>query len=243
MMGEKGQDLTPEAAEEYDVGIGPEPSLPSAVAVCDEARDAVEQLWGSIFFSPERTAPKTIVVTAAESEEGVTHIASALALTSSSAEHGMNVVLVDFNIRRPKIAQIFGVEPSPGVIDVIAGDAQTSAAVVHTQIPGLDVLPSSSAGQDSISSHPGQNIANMIRELSEKYDQVIIDAPPVNRYATVQAIAGMTDGVILVVKAGVTRRESIAESKKRVELAQGKIIGVVLNQRVFPIPDFLYSRI
>jgi len=242
MIGEKGYDLAPEAAYN-DVGTATDIESALAVAVGSKPHDTIEQLWGSIFFSPERTAPQSIVVSAAESGEGATHIASALALTGSSTEHGLNIALVDFNIGDPKIAEIFGVRPSPGVVDVITGKAQTTDAVVHTDNPRLDVLPAGGLGDLSMSSLQGKNVEGMIRQLTKSYDHVIIDTPPINRYATVQAIAGFTDGVVLVVKTGVTRRESVAEAKKRVELAQGKVIGVILNQRVFSIPSFLYSRL
>ncbi|UCD28475.1 MAG: CpsD/CapB family tyrosine-protein kinase [Planctomycetota bacterium] len=242
MIGEKGHDLTPDAAGD-SLETAAAIAVPTASDVSSEAHDAIEQLWGSVFFSTERKAPKSIVVTASESGEGATYIATALALTGSSTEYGMRIALVDFNIRNPQVAQIVGVRPSPGVVDVITGDVPLKDAIVPSEKPRLDILPAGGLGDLSMSLLQGKNIEDIIRKLAENYDHVIIDAPPVNRYATVQAIAGFTDGVILVVKAGVTRRESVAEAKKRIELAQGKVIGVVLNQRVFTIPGFLYRRL
>ncbi|MHC4443361.1 MAG: CpsD/CapB family tyrosine-protein kinase [Planctomycetota bacterium] len=254
MIGEKGHDLTPEAELE-DVGAvsnsTPEVEglAPAVHSVDNEARESIEQLWGSIFFSTERPAPKSIVVTAAESGEGTTQIASALALNGSSAEHGLKIALVDFNFRNPRIARLFNVPADPGVIDVVTGNAQLNQVIMHTDYPRLDVIPAGDLSNVAMSSLQGDKVGNMIKKLTNgisntgNYDHVIIDAPPINKYATVQAIAGFTDGVVLVVKAGVTRRESVAEAKKRVELAQGKIIGLVLNQRVFHIPGFLYNRL
>ncbi|HON68122.1 MAG TPA: hypothetical protein PLS23_16665, partial [Phycisphaerae bacterium] len=80
------------------------------------------------------------------------------------------------------------------------------------------------------------------QHLLSYHDHVIVDAPSVNRNSTVQALAALTDGVLLVARQSVTRREALAEAKKRIELAQGKLIGLVLNMRKFPVPGFLYRR-
>jgi capsular exopolysaccharide synthesis family protein len=205
-------------------------------------REAVDRLWGSVFFSPERTAPKSIVVASSEPGEGATQVAAALALTGSSSEHGMRIALVDFNVKHPMLAERFGVRPCPGTLDVLAGGASVEDAVVLVN-RRLGVLPCGRPDASAMSLLRSERIGLLIRELTEQYDHVIIDAPPVNRHATVQAVAGLTDGVLLVTHAGATRRESVAEAKKRIELAQGRVIGVVLNQREFPIPAFLYGRL
>jgi len=234
MNGENDEDL---ALEAVDTGTA------AGVAVAARAESAVEQLWGSIFLSPERTAPKSITVTAAESREGATQVATALALTGSSAEHGLRIALVDFNVRRPMIARIFGIRPSPGVAEVITKGTPIDSALVPGPNQRLNILPAGGAADASPPLLQSRQAGELITRLSADHDHLIIDAPAVNRSAIAQALAGYTDGVLIVTKAGVTRRESVAEAKKRIEYAQGKVIGVVLNQRQFPIPGFLYRRL
>jgi len=244
MIGEKGHDLTPESAgSHYEPASQTKVFGTGVVSIDVEAHDTIEQLWGSIFFSPERSAPKSIVLTSAESGEGTTQISASLALVGSSTEHGLKITLVDFNTRKPKIAELFCVPPMPGVVDVITGTASVDESLIHTDNPRLDILPAGDLANVTMSSLRADRFKDMIGELTGQYDHVIIDAPPVNRYAAVQAIASLVDGVVLVIKAGETARESVAEAKKRIESAQGKIIGAVLNQRVFSIPDFLYHRL
>ncbi len=205
-------------------------------------RDAVDQLWASVFFSPEQTAPKSVVVTAAEPREGVSQIATALALAGCAAERGLRIALVDFNLRRPMLHRILGLQSSPGVVEVLAGQKTLAAAAQRLEEGRLGVLVAGQVQGVAPSHMQRQNVGALVRDLAAVYDHVIIDAPPVNTQATVQALAGCTDGVLLVTKATVTRRESVAEARKRVELAHGKVIGLVLNQRRFPIPGFLYRR-
>lgn len=206
------------------------------------ARDAVDQLWASVFFAPGQIAPKSVVVTAAEPREGVSQIAVALALAGCAAERGLRIALVDFNLRRPMLHRILGLQSAPGVVEVLAGQKTLVTAAQPLEEGRLSVLVAGQV-QGAVSSlMQRQNIGNLVRDLAAAYDHVIIDAPPVNTQATVQALAGCTDGVLLVTKATVTRRESVAEARKRVELAHGKVIGLVLNQRRFPIPGFLYRR-
>jgi len=244
-MREKGEDLALGMAEAVEPE--PTPPAPKPVSVAPLADEDLVQLWGSLFLSPERTAPKSIVVTSAESGEGVTHVAAALALIGSSSEHGLRIALVDFNVRRPRVAQLFGVAPTPGVAEVMAGQVALEAALVRaeeqTGTEWLEILPAGQPDQASLPLLRSERVGELIRQLADTHDHLIIDAPAVNRQATAQALAGYTDGVLLVVKAGVTRRESVAEAKKRIEHAQGKMIGVVLNQREFPIPAFLYQRL
>jgi len=240
MIRDRGEDIGPDAIGGSG-GAGGERIVP--IEVHPEMKDAVDRLWGSVFFSPERTAPKSIVVASAEPGEGATSVAAALTLTGSSSEHGMRIALVDLNVQQPKLGQLFGLAESPGTLDVLAGDVSVEDAVVLLDEQRIGVLPCGELTSSIMSLLRSEQIGEMIRKLTEQFDHVIIDAAPVNRHATIQALAGLTNGVLLVTHAGVTRREAVAEAKKRVELAQGKVIGVVLNQREFPIPEFLYDRL
>ncbi len=241
MIHEKGEDIALGVASAREKQA--EVDQPASVSIEPRAAESLAQLWGSLFLSPERTAPKSIVVASAEPGEGTTQIAAALALTGSLSEHGLRIALVDFNVGRPAVAGLLGLAPSPGVAEVIAGQATLESAIVQATAPGLDILPAGQADHNSLPLLRSERVGEVIRTLTENHDHVIIDTPAVNRHATAQALVGFTDGVLLVVKAGVTRRESVAETKKRIEHAQGKVIGVVLNQREFPIPGFLYRRL
>lgn len=205
--------------------------------VTSRADDAIRQVWGTVFFSPERKAPQTVVVTSAEPREGVTEIACALGLVGSV---NRRIALVDFNFRRPRMGQLFGLSAGPGAAEVMAGqvDLPRALAKVGDQ---LDVLQAGRT-EKGVTLH-SEAVVDLLGQLTREHDHVIIDAPSASQEATAQSVGGLTDGVLLVARSGITRREAVAEAKKRIEMAQGRVLGVILNQRKYPIPGFLYRRL
>lgn len=212
------------------------------IQIAPGALDEVEQLWGSIFFSAERKAPRCVVVSGAEPDEGATEVAISLALVGASANHGHRMALVDFNLREPRIASTLNIPESPGVLDALKSGEVLGGMNVLLDKGQLTVLPAGQPNGDPAAPFDPQMAGRMIQHLLTRHDHVIVDAPAVNRHSTVQALAGLADGVLLVARQAVTRREAIAEAKKRIELAQGKLLGLVLNMRTFPVPGFLYRR-
>ncbi|HOA75678.1 MAG TPA: CpsD/CapB family tyrosine-protein kinase [Phycisphaerae bacterium] len=230
------------------IAVTPPPPTPrlepvrSAVGITPAARDEIEQLWGSVFFSAEHKAPRSVIVTGAEPDEGATEVAAALALVGASARHGHRVALVDFNLREPMVASLMGVPESPGVRDALASGELIGGTNVVLQEGQLTVVPAGRPDGHASAAVDPERVQRLIQHLLSYHDHVIVDAPSVNRNSTVQALAALTDGVLLVARQSVTRREALAEAKKRIELAQGKLIGLVLNMRKFPVPGFLYRR-
>lgn len=212
------------------------------VAVAPEALDQVEQVWSSVFFSADQKAPRSVIVTGAEPNEGATELAVALALVGASANHGSRIALVDFNLREPRVAHLVGIPETPGVLDALETGELLGGTNVLLKQGQFTVLPSGKPNGKSNAPLDPPTVQRLIQHLLRQHDHVIIDAPPINRHAAAQTLAGITDGVLLVARQGVTRREAVAEAKKRIELAQGKLIGVVLNMRQFPVPGFLYRR-
>lgn len=212
------------------------------IEVAPEALDQVEQVWSSVFFSAEQKAPRSVIVTGAEPSEGATELAVALALVGASANHGSRIALVDLNLREPRVAHVVGVPESPGVINTLeTGELMggTNVLLAHGQ---FTVVPSGKPNSKPTPPVDPTTVGRLIQHLLKQHDHVIVDAPAVNRHATVATLAGIVDGVLLVARQGVTRREAVAEAKRRIELAQGRLIGVVLNMREFPVPSFLYRR-
>ena len=214
---------------------------PLQVSVHPQALPEIEQLWVSLFFSTQRPVPRSLLVTSAEAGEGVTSTAAALALVGSSAAHGQRIALVDMDLRQNGLAGVFNLPPSPGVTDVLAGTAPLSSALHSMADERLWVL---TAGQreNGLCVPKNDRLDSLVSQLNQGYDHVIFDAPPVNALPTAQALAGLVDGVLLVTRAGHTRREAVAEAKKRIEMASGRVVGVALNMRSFPIPGLLYRR-
>lgn len=208
-------------------------------------RNQVGQLWASIFFAPEGKTPKTVLITSAERQEGATQIAAALAIVGAESQSELKFVLVDFNLHHPNLHRVLHVEPRIGLAEVIRGECTLQEAVHETHLPNLALIPAGKALRQPLGLMRSARAQTLLADLhqSTQVDHVIIDAAATNTYPEAQMLAPLVDGVVLVAWAGVTRRESVAEAKKRIEQNQGRLLGVVLNQRRYAIPGFIYRRV
>jgi capsular exopolysaccharide synthesis family protein len=196
-----------------------------------------------VFFSTERAAPKGIIVTAAQRRDGATQIAISLAMVGAEASRERRVILVDFNLRNPGIAEILDIPREPGVSDVLDGRCSLDAAIQAVTLKNgnqLHVLPSGPGVEKPLGLLKSRQVQSLIARLVERYDHTIIDVTASNAHPDPQVLGAMVDGALLVVRAGETPRETVAEAKKRLDLAGVRCLGLVLNQRTDPIPGFVY---
>jgi capsular exopolysaccharide synthesis family protein len=218
-------------------------STTSATRVSKAARGDIGSLWASVFFAPERTPPTTLLVTAADRGEGVTQIVAALGLVGAESNAELKLLLVDFNLRHPSLADVLETSATVGVAEVLLGEASLAEAICPTALPNLSLLPAGRRLEHPLGLLRSQGLREALRGLAEEYNHVIIDVAAANRYPDAQILAGLVDGALLVTRAGTTRRESVAEAKKRIEQSRGRLLGVVLNERRFVIPGFIYRRL
>ncbi len=218
---------------------------PASRQVRRSARGRIGQLWASIFFAPAAKIPKMLMVTAAERREGSTQIAASLAIVGAQSHSELKIVLVDFNLHHPRLDKVMGVEPAAGLAEVIHGDVTLEDALCPTGLPNLSLLTAGKQLDQPLGLLRSQRLTTVLTQLQQhaQVDHVIIDAAAANLYPEAQTLAGLVDGVVLVTRAGVTRRESVAEAKKRIEQNQGHLLGLVLNQQRYAIPGFLYRRL
>ncbi len=202
------------------------------------------QVWGGVFFAINAPAPRVVAVTSSLRHEGVTQIATALAMSGVSSHADQRIALVDCNLRHPRIADLLGIEPSPGLSDVLNARVPLDRALHRVSVIDADrdltVLTAGTEEPQPLGLFRSRQFKSLLGTLREQFDHVILDVPATNLYPDPQIIGSCADGVVIVVHASRTRRESVAEAKKRLEMAQAKLLGVVLNQRTYPIPGFLY---
>ena len=199
---------------------------------------------------------KTIVFTSSSPEEGKTTVAVNLAITM--AQGGSKVLLIEGDLRRSVIAKLFGIEPIPGLADVILGNYEWRS-VVRTitdfitgkmsmdeimLTPGMDNLHIITGG--STAPNPTELVnsklmPDFIKQASSEYDIILIDAPPVLA-ATEAAIWGsLADGAIIVYQVGIIARGALKRAKAQLDHVGVRIFGVVLNGLKADIsPDFAY---
>jgi len=217
-------------------------SQPATAVLSGSAEEAFRGLWASVFSHP--LAPKAVVVCTPNRVEGATTVACGLALAGAGQGDQARVALVDLNLRTPRVDRQLRLKDGTGVSDVLVGGVDLDAALQRVGPGQLDVLTAGGqCGRLSEILQTGR-VGGLLAQLKDRYDQVVIDTAPVNRYPDAQVVARAADGIVLVARYRHTPRESLLQAKRRLEAgSDGKILGTVLNMRTYPIPGFVYRRV
>jgi capsular exopolysaccharide synthesis family protein len=189
--------------------------------------EAFRLLRSSLKWAQRDGARKTLAISSALSEEGKTTTSANLAIVY--ALEGKRVLLIDCDLRRPRLHKVFRVPRSPGVAQVLRGDLDAAAAVRDTFFQDLSFLP---AGRDTdgIADYIGSDrMRALLAELSDHFDTIIIDTPPVLAVADAVALGPLVDGVLLVVAAGTTDRHAVEQALSQLGGAGARVVGAVLN--------------
>jgi polysaccharide biosynthesis transport protein len=194
---------------------------------------AIETLLGSMVTATADRPFRSLLVTSAAPGEGKTTIAASLGL--ALARTGQRVLLVDADLRRPRLHRFFGCESRPGLVDLLSGREELAACARRIEIPrpdgasaSLAVIPSGVAGSASLAQVERGRLAKALEAFVVQHDVVVLDAPPVLAVSDALLFAPHVDAVLLVVAAGGREREA-QRAKARIESAGGRIVGVALN--------------
>jgi protein-tyrosine kinase len=205
-------------------------------------REEEMKLVQSVFLSPGPDAPKVVVFSGFGHGCGCSRICARVSEILAVHVAG-SVCVVDANLRTPGLHQYFGVDNKKGLVESIStpGPIRDFA---H-RLPGGDlwVLTRGFHSLDSHSLLTSEGLRSRIKELRAEFNHVLIDAPPVSLYADASLLGQLADGVILVMEADSTRRETARLSKENLDAAHVRLLGAVWNKRTFPIPEALYHRI
>jgi capsular exopolysaccharide synthesis family protein len=189
--------------------------------------EALRTIRTRILLSPIANDARCIAVTSANPREGKTMMASNLAVSMAMA--GRRVLLVDADLRRPQMHQIFNVTRSPGLSDVITGDAKPSDALRPTRTPGLFVLAAGSDAASPTDLLDSERLQQLIHGFSQVFDVILLDCPPVLAVADASIIAHAASSVLFVVRSGDTSRDAARAAVDRLVSVQAQVVGVVLN--------------
>jgi capsular exopolysaccharide synthesis family protein len=201
--------------------------------------EAYRALRTSILLSTSKHPPQTILITSGQPREGKTTTALNLAITL--AQRGDRVVLVDSDLRRPRIHRTFGLANDVGLSSFLAGVVGVDD--LPRPVPHISNLYVVSSGPtppnpaELLSSEP---MDLLFRELRRQFDFVVMDSPPTISVADSMILAARADGVILVVHGGVTTRESLRQTHKMLSSVSARMIGVVLNNVDVRSADYQY---
>jgi capsular exopolysaccharide synthesis family protein len=192
-----------------------------------QSAEAFRTLRTNILFSGAVQSLKQIVVTSAAPSEGKSVVAANLAV--AFAQQGHRVLLVDCDLRRPRVHQVFGHTQMPGLTNLLAGAVQPTDAIHATEVDGLSILPAGTTPHNPSELLGSPRMKVLVDKLSNSYDVVIMDTPPVLVAADAAILGRHADGALLVARAGATRTAALREGVQQLSAVGANIIGTVLN--------------
>ncbi len=194
----------------------------SAVAECCRAIRT-----NLLFMTPDKPAKK-ILVTSAGPQEGKSTTAINLAITL--AQSGQRVLLVDTDMRRPRLHKAFGIPGNTdGLSRAIVGETDVLKSIRETGVPGLSLLPCGACPPNPAELLHATRFANIVQTLSENFDRVIFDSPPIGAVTDAAILARLTNGVILIAKGGATSKDALMRARKLIAGEGVTILGAILN--------------
>ena len=190
--------------------------------------EAFRSIGTFIMLSSSSKPPKTILVTSPGEKEGKTTICinTAMALAESTG----NGIIIDADLRKPKLHHSFGADNAIGLSTFLSGNAEFEEGLIkQTQINGLNIITSGPLAPNPSELVVSRRMKDLLEALYTMYDFVIIDSPPLMGMSDSIYLSRIVDGSVIVIKAGETTKQVLSETKKIYRNINAKILGVVLN--------------
>ena len=202
--------------------------------------EAFRSLRSSLIFMPNQTELKTILITSAIPNEGKSTIASNLAITMAAA--GARVLLVDADLRRGDLAQLFDIDGKVGLTDILRGEHHWKSAVLQTRYPTLSLIPRGPVTNQSGELLLRPIFVGLLDEFKAAYDLVIFNTAPILAADDTPTLAPNFDGTLMVVRAQFTSARLTKNSLNALYQRQVNVLGLILNAVDTETPDYYYYR-
>ncbi len=189
--------------------------------------ESIRNIRVSLNFSIPQERTKFLVVTSSIPGEGKSIIATNLAI--SMAQDGNKTLLVDCDLRRPRLHRVFSFENKRGVSNVLTSSLTAAELAVKTKIERLEFLGSGPVSPNPSELFGSSRMESFLAELASHYDRVILDAPPTIGLADSSVLAGKAQNVVIVVMARKVSRDIVRETKESLMRSGGRVVGVILN--------------
>jgi polysaccharide biosynthesis transport protein len=207
--------------------VSDKPVLADSMKVFSAAAEAYRMLRTSILLSTAGHPPKTMMVTSGQPGDGKTTTVFniALALTQLKAE----VLVIDCDMRKPRLHKLLQMQKGEGLSTLLASGGDPYNFIHRTPVRGLSVLPCGYVPPNPSELISSESMKELMRSLSERFDYVIIDAPPMISVSDPIILSTLVDGVILVVKSGESKGESVRRACQDLSAVGARVLGVTLN--------------
>jgi capsular exopolysaccharide synthesis family protein len=198
--------------------------------------EAYRTLRTNLIFSQAVQTLRTVLVTSASPGEGKTTTAANLAV--SFAHHGMRVLLVDCDLRRGRLHRMFNIPREPGMTELVVGQEEAEGVIRQTEITGLYVIPSGNLPPNPSELLGGDRMRKTLASLSEAFDLIVLDTPPLLAASDGAILATLSDGVVLVLRAGSTEGEAAQQAIQQLSGVGARVVGAVLNDPDAKVPRY-----
>ena len=217
-------------------------ALVGALDPTSPAAEAYRTLRTGVQFAGIDHAIHTLLVTSAAPEDDRAVVAANLALVF--AQGGSKTVLVDCDLRHPRQHALFGVTNSQGLTTYLAGEARGEWPLAETGVANLKLVTAGPALANPVDLLGSQRFQEALAQLAAQADVLVLDAPPVLAVADAAILARRADGVLLVVRAGRTKRDQAAKARAMLAKVNANVLGAVLtNAKVDPSLQKYYAAL
>lgn len=205
----------------------------------DPAAEAYRNLRMNLMFMSSDDEPiRTVLFSSPGPSEGKSTTAVNFAVML--AQQGQRVLMIDADLRRPSLHRALDVLREPGLTNLLIGDAETRETVRPNVLPNLDFLPSGPFPPNPSELLNSKNMGRILEEFEGRYDQIIIDSPPVLAVTDAAILAVHTDGAVLVLRSGETEQRAAERSVEQLRRLGVRVFGAVLNEVSAASPDESY---
>src|SRR5258706_2906147 len=226
-------------------GEAPTPSHTTALALVRSVRspiaEAYRHLRTSLLLSSAGTPPKRILVTSSQPSEGKT--TTAINMAFMLAQTGAQVLIIDCDLRRPRLHSHFNLPNARGLTNCLSGESDDLDSLIQTydKQPNLKLLPSGPIPPNPAELLGSDEMRRLLTTLSEKFTHIVVDSPPAISFTDASILSTFVDGVILVVHGGRSSRAVVRRAKQQLLDVGAHIFGVVLNNVKVESHDYYYT--
>jgi tyrosine-protein kinase Etk/Wzc len=189
--------------------------------------EAYRSMRTNLAFARAQQSPQAIVVASPGPADGKSTTVANLAITF--AQQGQRTLLIDADLRRAVLDKAFGTPRSPGLTEVIIGEATLDDAVHETAIANLSLVGSGRFPPNPAELLGSVRMQEILHEAKARFDVVLLDSPPLLAVTDAAVLATMVDGVVLVIRTERTKRDAVRRALGHIRSVRGRLLGVVLN--------------
>lgn len=181
----------------------------------------------------------TFTITSSIHGEGKTVTSINLAMSLAHDLNNKSVLLIDADIRKCKVSKYLGINQTPGLSEVLKGEAKIDSALVSPS-ENFTVMPAGKVPKNPAELLASKDMERLVLSLKSRFDYIFIDTPPVMPLTDACIVGPLTDGVIMVIQAGRTQRDVIRHAESRLYQAHAKTLGYIMTNVEYHLPQYLY---